>query len=66
MAEYGGRAVDSSQDARSGRKIWTERMVLTFWCYCGAGGTEAENISLSFFSTSLVYHESCHVYEFLT
>ena len=26
MEEYGGRAVDSSQDARSGRKIWTEHV----------------------------------------
>ena len=26
MAEYGGRAVDPSQDVRSGRKIWTEHV----------------------------------------
>ena len=30
MGEYGGRAVDSSEDARSGRKIWTEHVVLIF------------------------------------
>ena len=28
MEEYGGRAVDSSQDARSGRTIWTEHVVV--------------------------------------
>jgi len=28
MEEYGGRAADSSQDARSGRNIWTEHVVV--------------------------------------
>jgi hypothetical protein len=28
MEEYGGRTVDSSQDARAGRKIWTEHVVV--------------------------------------
>ena len=30
MREYGGRAVDSYEDARSGRKIWTEHVVVIF------------------------------------
>jgi len=30
MEEYGGCAVDSYEDARSGRKIWTEHVVLIF------------------------------------
>ena len=30
MKEYGGRAVDSSQDTCSGRKIWTEHVVVIF------------------------------------
>ena len=28
MAEYGGRADGSSKDARSGRKFWTEHVVV--------------------------------------
>ena len=30
MEEYGGRAVDTSEDARSGREVWTERVVVIF------------------------------------
>ena len=37
MAEYGGRAVDSSQGTRSGRKIWTKHVVVILFIlyhYC--------------------------------